>query len=272
MERINTAMGGEDALLEIRRRISLRTGRPFDHDEAGKLIPSTEQLIAKSRERDADALIKRAQALSEVGPRFEMRTYRNFVVDADNHAALIAAQSVTDGRRAGLGLYGPPGTGKTHLVGAIANAAIARGEAAICVPVSDLLVQIRESYDPDREGGASPGERAIVRRCSEAPILILDDLGKELVSAWSLATLYSIVNARYSKNRGLVVTSNMTMRELNARYSAAHVRNADPTVGAAIIDRIVEMTAPAPWIQVAGLSRRHGAAGRRVATAIDGAA
>jgi DNA replication protein DnaC len=267
MERIGDAMGGSDVMCEIRRRIEEKTGRPFDNEAAGKLIPSTGELIAKSRERSAQALIRRAHLLSEVGPRFETRTYAAFRVTPENEAAYSAAQAVTRGQRFGVGLYGPPGTGKTHLAGSIANAAISAGQAAICAPVHDLLSLIRESYDSERDAGESQGERAIVRRCADVPVLILDDLGKELVTAWSLATLYAIVNARYSQNRGIVITSNLSLRDLNARYAATHVRGVDPTVGPAIIDRIVEMTAPVPWIHLVGLSHRH-----MVPAAGDGAA
>lgn len=77
------------------------------------------------------------------------------------------------------------------------------------ITMADLLAQIKQSFDSD-----AIDESQIIRRYSTAPFLILDDLGPEKVSEWSLQTLYLIINTRYEQHKSTIITSNYTLEEL----------------------------------------------------------
>ena len=51
-------------------------------------------------------------------------------------------------------------------------------------------------------------------------MLVLDDLGKESSSRWSLKTLFTIVNSRYEGMRPTVITSQYTLGQLRARLAS----------------------------------------------------
>lgn len=70
-------------------------------------------------------------------------------------------------------------------------------------------------------------------------MLVLDDLGKESSSRWSLMTLFTIVNARYEGMRPTVITSQYTLGQLRARLAST----GEAETAAAIVSRIAAMCA-----------------------------
>lgn len=116
-------------------------------------------------------------------------------------------------------LTGAPGTGKTHLAAAILRELVREShirdrEAARFVPVPELLAEIRACY---RDGG--PDERDIMDRYSSLPYLVLDDLGAEKTTEWSITTLYLIIDRRYRDMRPTIVTTNLTLEQIAATLS-----------------------------------------------------
>jgi DNA replication protein DnaC len=62
--------------------------------------------------------------------------------------------------------------------------------------------------------------------------LVLDDLGKEKPSEWAEEKLYEIVNARYVRSLPIIITTNVGLKAVEARY---------PWNGEAIVSRLFEM-------------------------------
>lgn len=204
------------------------------------------------RELRARAAEHRSRIAREFGgERFAESTFATFRVTDANRPAFTAAQAYLAGERSGLGLVGSNGTGKTHLANAIANAVLEKGQLAISTPVHALLAKIRGSWDG--EGGT---EAAIVARYASVAVLILDDLGKNDGSRWAVETLFALVDLRYARGLGLIVTTNRTPAELIAAYTDPK-RGADASTANALVDRLLEMTA-SPWIAMRGRSERSG--------------
>ena len=137
-------------------------------------------------------------------------------LSAKQHSSLkIAYESAQTFAREPKGwllLTGDYGCGKTHLAAAIANEALARGEAALFVTVPDLLDHLRAAFRP----GAG-GYDARFEAVRAAPLLILDDLGTESPTPWALEKLYQIFNYRYNRRLPTVVTTNRAIEEIEGR-------------------------------------------------------
>ncbi len=153
---------------------------------------------------------------------------------APTEAQCIAyADAISGSTSDGLFIHGPVGTGKTHNAAAVAIAASDRGLRTVFTSAIAIFSNIRETFD----GGGS-SKRALERYAS-CEMLVLDDLGKESRSRWSLMTLFTIVNARYEGMRPTVITSQYTLGQLRARLAST----GEAETAAAIVSRIAAMCA-----------------------------
>ena len=116
------------------------------------------------------------------------------------------------------------GTGKTHIaIGALKHfiQQLPCGyfqcypdiqvQEAEFITVPELLMKIRSCFS------LNECEETIVKKYSNIPFLVLDDLGVEKTSEWALQTLYIIINNRYSNCLQTVITSNFSIEEISEK-------------------------------------------------------
>jgi DNA replication protein DnaC len=116
----------------------------------------------------------------------------------------------------GLFISGRSGLGKTFLCSAICHALAENGIVPLYMVFSDLIAEIRASF----EGGSSFSEDELIQMAREVPVLVLDDLGAEHVTDFSVSRLFDIVNYRRNERLPLVISSNLTLgSEIAQRYS-----------------------------------------------------
>ncbi len=113
----------------------------------------------------------------------------------------------------GLFFTGAVGSGKTYLACAIARELTVRGDNYLFQSVPVLLQKIRQTF-----GKASKeDEYRLIRRYSDVACLILDDLGSEKQSDFSLDRLYVIIDYRYSEMMPTIITSNFSLDEMKEK-------------------------------------------------------
>lgn len=178
--------------------------------------------------------------------------------DPDTAPALRAAlawttayrDAVADGCAAGRGrnlvLYGPVGTGKTGIAHATLRSLVDLGHHGLFVTVRDLLDDARDAF---RDGRAP----TLLERALAVPILVLDDLGAERPTAWSVEQLARIVDRRHRHLVPTIATSNHDPDRLLRRLAGA----TEPVDAQRVISRLVDA---AEIIRVGGNDRRLGAA------------
>ena len=106
---------------------------------------------------------------------------------------------------------GGTGLGKTHLSLAIANVVIEKGFGVVYGSTQSFAVALeRERFG--REGAGT------FQQLTGCDLLILDDLGAEFPSQYVNAMLYDAVNARMLGDRPTVISTNLSMKELEDRY------------------------------------------------------
>lgn len=126
-------------------------------------------------------------------------------------ATVKRPESLTDS----LYLTGPRGTGKTHMAAAMIREIMLskspqRNTSIEWASAVDLLLKIRGSF----QGGSDVSEEEIIDTYSICNLLVLDDLGAEKTTEWSLQTLYTIIDRRYREERQTIITSNLSLDEL----------------------------------------------------------
>ena len=115
-------------------------------------------------------------------------------------------------------LYGSTGLGKTFLSTCVAEAVSARGFSV----AYDTAINIIAAYETIKFGngdGAAAAERAA--RYERADLLIIDDMGTEMGTAFTVSALYNLINNRLMAHRPIIVNTNLLPDELKKRYSPA---------------------------------------------------
>ena len=115
-----------------------------------------------------------------------------------------------------LVFQGTNGCGKTHLAAAIRNFRLQQGQPVFFVVVQDFLDHLRSSFSPDSEVHYDE----LFEKVKNAPLLILDDFGEQSSTPWAQAKLYQLINYRYVASLPTVVTSCLSLDEIETRISS----------------------------------------------------
>lgn len=112
-------------------------------------------------------------------------------------------------------MQGATGLGKTHLSLAIAKTAIDMGFGVIYGSAPSLMGKLeKEKFHRDWEDAET-----VENHLLECDLLILDDLGTEFSTSFSCSAIYNILNSRLMASKPTVISTNLTMRELEKQYS-----------------------------------------------------
>jgi len=234
------------ATADVAREIPLLARMPQRFRAAAATRPTGARL-EELNQTDA-ALDEQAQAeMREAQRQFRQQAWTESIRRASRYetASLdrLYPQQDPDGKvtrwlasgKRNLVLKGESSRGKTHAAYAIGNAASAAGLWTVGWRFSDLLRELRPNgLDPDR----SAAEDAWMHVTS-CDILILDDFGgeaKNSASEWVPAQAVDILDARARNERRTVITTNLSGREIRARYGDPVTNRIMERAEAALID------------------------------------
>lgn len=126
--------------------------------------------------------------------------------------AVRYAQTFSPASRS-LFFYGATGLGKTFLSGCIAKAVAEKGYSVCYVSAGRLFSDFEtQKFRPDGTD--------LTKRYFDCDLLILDDLGTEMTTQFTVSALYQIINERLMESKPVILSSNIPLEELEARYSA----------------------------------------------------
>ena len=109
---------------------------------------------------------------------------------------------------------GATGLGKTFLSACIARAVADRGFSVCYVSAEAMFSDFEQQKFRPRDG-EDP-----TRKYLGCDLLILDDLGTEMTTQFTIAALYQVVNSRLMEGRATIVSTNLPVADLDRRYSA----------------------------------------------------
>ena len=112
-------------------------------------------------------------------------------------------------------MMGNTGLGKTHLSLAIASEAINKGYGVIYVSAPNMVTKLEKEKFQNYGRDGEESEKHFV----DCDLLIIDDLGTEYSNAFSNSAVYNIVNSRIMMAKPTIISTNLTMKELEKNYS-----------------------------------------------------
>ena len=115
---------------------------------------------------------------------------------------------------------GAPGLGKTFLSASIAREVAAKGySVAYDTAITLLAIFEQEKFSRSEEEQADAASR--VRQLKGCDLMILDDLGTELSSAFTQSALYTLLDGRIRSGKCTVISTNLDRDAIRERYGAA---------------------------------------------------
>lgn len=112
-------------------------------------------------------------------------------------------------------MRGATGLGKTHLSLAIAKTAIDKGFGVIYCSAPNIIGKLEKERFRSSRGSSEESDVYLL----ECDLLILDDLGTEFSTSFSSSTIYNIINSRLMASKPTIISTNLTIRELEKQYS-----------------------------------------------------
>ena len=224
--------------LEPLGAVLLGQVRWVSHEACGCEGELAEQAERERREREeAEAAMARRVAESGIKKRF--RSAQTSIPAAVSYLGRF-------GDIQGRGLYfrGGVGAGKTTAASAIARALVYTGYSVIVTTTLEMLDSIQDTYGTGSKSAEGVG------RYGRCDLLVLDDLGKEDATEWSVGTVFSVLDARYEDMRPTIVTSNYAPGALADRLA----RRGERVTAEAIASRISQTCRP---VYLGGRDRRR---------------
>lgn len=196
---------------------------PFGHPNFGKLLPCGCKLAGRTARQQEQQIAVLSRLDTELGAlahcridSFDLARASDAASRATLALALAAARECATDFRAWLYLWGPCGVGKSHLAAALAHEAVRRNLRARYASVPALLRFVKAGFRDD-----SSDERITALQVVE--LLVLDDIGAEYhprPGDYGDTVLWEIINQRYLYSRMTVITSNLSLDELEPRIAS----------------------------------------------------
>lgn len=112
-------------------------------------------------------------------------------------------------------LSGATGLGKTFLSACIARQVADRGFSV----VYDTAIHLFSDFEAEKFAASYEENRGITQKYLSCDLLIIDDLGTEMTTQFTVSALYHVINSRMMDRKPTVVSTNLIPEALEARYS-----------------------------------------------------
>ena len=227
-KRIRKLEESNNLLLEARREILRENGYPEDYSSVkyecnvcqdvgfvnGKMCKCMRRALTLAGYESSGVLKLIGKQNFDT---FDLSYYRG--AERENMAYILGVAkeyaSAFDGKTMhNLLFMGTTGLGKTHLSSAIAKEIVERGFDV----VYESAQKVFSDFEAEKFGRAPWGE-SLTERYLACDLLILDDLGTEMQSQFTVSCLYHLINTRLISEKSMIISTNVSEKELLAKYT-----------------------------------------------------
>ncbi len=172
-------------------------------------------------------LIKAGLESSGMGDLIERQSFENFDLSYYKGEAYTRMKAIYDmakrlsenfdaERPQNVLMLGGTGLGKTHLSSAMAKVIIEKGNDVYYATATGLF----SDYEMNRFGsGMTADATGETDKYLSCDLLIIDDLGTEVVNQFTASCLYDLINARLNRKKSTIISTNFTREEIRKKYT-----------------------------------------------------
>lgn len=188
----------ENGICDCQRKLLVETAK----DEISKHAP----LRASTFEKFSLDFYPEAPDANGISPKKRMGEIAKFCEDYANDFSLKSPS---------LFMHGATGLGKTHLSLSIANVVTEKGMGVIYSSAPNLFGELEREHFSRQ----NPNERTFEKELLETDLLIIDDLGVEFSTQFTVSCVYNIINSRILSGKPTIISTNLTPSELEDKYT-----------------------------------------------------
>ena len=226
--RIKKLEEGNALLLEARREILLAAGYPEDYTSVhyecndcmdvgfidGKMCKCMRRALTLAGYESSGVLkLIEKQNFSTFDLKYydgaERANMERILARTKHYAATFDGKNMRN-----LLFIGTTGLGKTHLSSAIAKEVVENGHDVIY----ESAQKIFSDFEAEKFGRTAQGEDRTSRYMT-CDLLIIDDLGTEMQSQFTVSCLYNLVNTRLIAEKSMIISTNIRKEELLSKYT-----------------------------------------------------
>ncbi|MBO6011764.1 MAG: ATP-binding protein [Oscillospiraceae bacterium] len=184
----------------------------------GRMCSCLEELVRDEQRKELSQLLKLGE---ETFDSFDPEWYGPLGTPDREHMEMVYELCLQYARRfgsAGSSLFftGGPGLGKTFLSTCIAREVAEKGYSV----VYDTAISVFERFEKRKFAREQDEDAdADVDRYMACDLLILDDLGTEMTTAFTQSVLYDLINTRMIRGRRMIISTNLSPEEMRRRYT-----------------------------------------------------
>ena len=157
---------------------------------------------------------------------FEKYTFRYYPEGAARTAAENAAQTARDfiagfsESDSNLFISGATGVGKTFLVNCIAKELLDRGYFVVYLSAIRLFDILSDATFGSSRGGFEGATGDYIKKhIYDCDLLVIDDLGTEMVNSFTATQLFQCINERILGKKHTIISTNLSLKQLQDNYS-----------------------------------------------------
>ena len=142
-------------------------------------------------------------------PQYRDRAQSNLDICKDYAKSFSAKEDES------LLFIGKTGLGKTHLSTAIAKKIIENGYYVVYVSSQTMI----SDFSSLKFGQGQEDEDSPTAKYFDADLLIIDDMGTELNTPYSVSVIYNVINTRLCRDKAMIISTNLSATELKNTYA-----------------------------------------------------
>lgn len=206
----------DQIIANINARVKKTTSAPGYHEKRLKQLEDENKARLETRkanalrEKEIARICRSSLQKTDWGITFDVLKNNN-----GNEHALSQLQKWHPAIKKGAVLYGSVGTGKSWMCKALINKWASPDCYCFFKTSQGILDMIKSTFDADKDT-----REKTMFKLSSPKILVIDDLGSEKSTEWSIAQLFNLIEQRISEQKVNFITTNLGFDELYKLYGA----------------------------------------------------